>query len=403
MSLSDKLESLTAKDTSSKTLGAIADLLSRNKIEIDEIGEIKKISIYQSLTKNEDGEAEVHDLTAIQISPKWEVGPEWQIVQRGPEVKIPKPSGTPSKTTDFKTCVVVPDIQFGFFRNREGDLEPTHDEDAISVALKVIAHLNPELIVCVGDNLDLPEMGKYVTYPSYALTTQATIDRATVFCAELRSAAPRAKIVWLAGNHEERMPKYIVQNATAAYGLRRGMAPESWPVLSVPFLCRMDEFGVEYRPGYPASDIWVNKKLRIIHGDRVKSSGSTAHVYLNSEKSSVVYGHIHRIEMAHKTREDWDGPRTIMAASPGCLARIDGAIPSTKGGVDLDGRPITRHENWQQGLGIVMYEDDGDHKFSYECMPIYSGWGMFRGKEFVSPSKDTQARKPAPKKTPSKK
>lgn len=403
MSLSDKLESLTAKDTSSKTLGAIADLLSRNKIEIDEIGEIKKISIYQSLTKNEDGQAEVHDLTAIQISPKWEVGPEWQIVQRGPEVRIPKPSGAPSKTTDFKTCVVVPDIQFGFFRNREGTLEPTHDEDAISVALKVIAHLNPELIVCVGDNLDLPEMGKYVTYPSYALTTQATIDRATVFCAELRSAAPRAKIVWLAGNHEERMPKYIVQNATAAYGLRRGMAPESWPVLSVPFLCRMDDFGVEYRPGYPASDIWVNKKLRIIHGDRVKSSGSTAHVYLNSEKSSVIYGHIHRIEMAHKTREDWDGPRTIMAASPGCLARIDGAIPSTKGGVDLDGRPITRHENWQQGLGIVMYEDDGDHKFSYECMPIYSGWGMFRGKEFVSPSKDTQARKSTPKKTPSKK
>jgi hypothetical protein len=73
-----------------------------------------------------------------------------------------------------------------------------------------------------------------------------------------------------------------------------------------------------------------------------------------------------------------------MAASPGCLARIDGAIPSTKGGVDLDGRPLTRHENWQQGLGVVMYEDDGDHKFSYECMAIYSGWGMFRGKEFLS-------------------
>ena len=41
MSLSDKLESLAAKDTSSKTLGAIADLLSRNKIEIDEIGGFK--------------------------------------------------------------------------------------------------------------------------------------------------------------------------------------------------------------------------------------------------------------------------------------------------------------------------------------------------------------------------
>lgn len=402
MTISDKLNAVNNKEMQSKSLGALADLLARKNINIDEIGEIKKISIYQSMMKNEAGEAEVHDLAAIQISPKWESGPEWQIVQRGPEIKLPKITTTPTSPEKFKTCVVVPDIQFGFFRNRDGELEPTHDEAAIKVALQVIAFVKPDLIVCVGDNLDLPEMGKYVTYPSYALTTQATIDRATLFCAEMRTAAPTAKIVWLAGNHEERMPKYIVQNAGAAYGLRRGNEPESWPVLSVPFLCRMDDFDVEYRPGYPASDIWVNKKLRIIHGDRVKSSGSTAHVYLNAEKSSVVYGHIHRIETAFKTREDWDGPRTIMAASPGCLARIDGAIPSTKGGVDLDGRPITRHENWQQGLGIVMYEDDGDHKFSYECMPIYSGWGMFRGKQFFAEQQSNPS-KPAQRKVSSTK
>lgn len=403
MSLSDKLNNTVGKESQTKALGAIAELLARKNINIDEIGEIKKISIYQSMMKNEDGEAEVHDLAAIQISPKWESGPEWQVVQRGPEIRLPKPTAKAAPAEGFKTCVVIPDIQFGFFRNRDGELEPTHDEDAIKVALLVIEHLKPELIVCVGDNLDLPEMGKYVTYPSYALTTQATIDRATVFCGEMRAAAPHARIVWLAGNHEERMPKYIVQNAAAAYGLRRGSAPESWPVLSVPFLCRMDEFGVEYKPGYPASDIWVNKKLRIIHGDRVKSSGSTAHVYLNAEKSSVIYGHIHRIETAYKTREDFEGPRTIMAASPGCLCRIDGAIPSTKGGVDLDGRPIERHENWQNGLGVVMYEDDGDHRFSYECMPIYSGWGMLRGKQFSAHSKASGASPSAKSKSTSKK
>jgi hypothetical protein len=107
-------------------------------------------------------------------------------------------------------------------------------------------------------------------------------------------------------------------------------------------------------------------------------------VYLNNEKTSVIYGHIHRIEMAYKTREDFDGPRTIMAASPGCLARIDGAIPSTKGGVDLDGRPLTRYENWQQGLAVVTFEDKRDHKFYYESTPIYNGWAMYHGKEFVA-------------------
>jgi predicted phosphodiesterase len=384
--LKDSLKNIVAEeskaDNRQKLLGSIAELLEKKNIDISEIGDIKKVSIYQSLTKGDDGEAVVHDLAAIQFAPSWDEGPKWPVIQQGPQIQLQKTTTKPQSTSGYKTCIVVPDIQFGFYRNFDGTLEATHDEKCISILISMIKTVKPDLIVCVGDNLDLPEMGKYITYPAYQLTTQASIDRATMFCAQMRNAAPAAKIVWLAGNHEERMPKYIVQNATAAYGLRKGNAPDSWPVLSVPYLCRMDEYGVEYKPGYPAADFWINKKLRIIHGDRVKSSGSTAHVYLNNEKTSVIYGHIHRIETAYKTREDFDGPRTIMAASPGCLARIDGAIPSTKGGVDLDGRPLTRHENWQQGIGVVTYEDSGDHKFSYEVATIYNGWTMFRGKEY---------------------
>jgi len=366
----------------SKLLGKLVEMLERKNIDINEIGDVRKVKLYQSLTKDADGEAQIHDLAAIQFSPKWETGPEWPVVKQGPAVKMPPVTAKAKKPTTFKTCVVVPDIQIGYYRGRDGQLEPTHDEKAIQVCLKMIQDTQPEVIACVGDNLDFPEMGKYLTYPAYAQTTQASIDRATFFCAQMRAMAPNAKIIWLAGNHEERMPKYILVNAGVAYGLRKGNIPESWPVLSVPYLCRMDEFGVEYRPGYPAADFWVNEKLRIIHGDRVKSSGSTAHVYLNQEKTSVIYGHIHRIETAFKTREDFDGPRTIMAASPGCLARIDGAIPSTRGGVDLDGRPLTRYENWQQGLGVVQYEDSGAHRFSYDVIPIYDGWAMYNGKEY---------------------
>lgn len=367
-------------------LGKLADMFDRQGIDIDEIGKIQRVSLYQSLTKNEEGEAEIHDLTGVQFqfSPKWESGPEWPVIQQGPAIKLPTAKVSAKKATQFKEDVIVPDMQIGYYTDRNGNLEPTHDEKAIQIALAVITDVQPARIVCVGDNLDLPEMGKYLTTPAYQRTTQAAIDRATTFCAQMRAAAPNAEIVWLAGNHEERMPKYLLMNATAAYGLRKGNTPDSWPVLSVPYLCRMDEFGVEYRPGYPASDFWINEKLRVIHGDRVKSSGSTAHVYLNNEKTSVIYGHIHRIETAFKTREDYEGPKTIMAASPGCLARIDGAIPSTKGGVDLDGRPLTRHENWQQGLGIVTYEQEGNHRFTYDVMPIYNGWALYRGKEYVA-------------------
>jgi hypothetical protein len=106
-------------------------------------------------------------------------------------------------------------------------------------------------------------------------------------------------------------------------------------------------------------------------------------MYLANEKTSVLYGHIHRREWAEVTREDFDGRKTILAASAGCLARVDGAVPSTKGGIDLDGRPMTITENWQQGLCVVTYKD-GDAEFNLEMIPIREGWAMYHGKEYTA-------------------
>lgn len=389
MALADGVAGKLPNETSSAkrdVLGRLANLLDRQGIDVDEIGRIQRISVYQSLTKNsETNEAEIHDLAAIQFSPAWESGPEWQPVDRGPAIKMPVPKATKQKT-GWKTAVIVPDVQIGFYRLANGDLEPTHDEQALAVAFNIIRDANPDLVVMVGDNLDFPEFsGKFRLTPAFAYTTQASIDRATLLCAQIRHAAPNARIVWLAGNHEERLPRMLLDNAKSAYGLRRGNDPESFPVMSVPYLCRMDEFNVEFMPGYPASHVWITERLQVIHGDKVASNGSTAHKFLSTSKSSVVYGHIHRREWAERTRNDHDGPRTILAASPGCLCRVDGAVPSTKQGVDLDGRPIIqgRSEDWQQGLAVIPYDDETGN-FVYEQIPIRDGWAMWRGIEYAA-------------------
>lgn len=370
-----------AKDlgNSKYALGKIAELLKRNDIEVDEIGSVKRVSLYQSLTKNEDGDAEIHDLLGIQFSPAFESGPQWPVVQPGPQIKLPAIKAKPKQASEYQTCVVLPDMQIGYFRNKNGDLEPTHDEGAIDIALSIIKDLKPDLIVMVGDNLDLPEFGKYRLSSAYALTTQQSIDRATTLCAQIRAASPYSRVVWLSGNHEERLVNYVIDNAKSAFALRKGNTPDSWPVLSVPYLCRFDEFGIEFVPGYPAGQFWVNQRLRIIHGTKVRSNGSTAHAYLSTEKTSVLYGHIHRREWAERSRSDWDGPKTVMAASPGTLARCDGTVPSTKGGLDLDGRPMTVVEDWQQGIGIVTFTP-GEGPFWYEQVPFHGGEAFFRGK-----------------------
>lgn len=381
MSLYGETLEAAASQPRAETLGRIAELLERNGISVDDIGRVQKVNLWQGFMKNDDGEPEVVDLCGVTLSPSWEDGPQWPVIQPAPAYKLPAPKATKSAPTGWQSAVIIPDIQCGYFRNASGELEPLHDEAAWAIALAIVRDAKPDLVVFVGDNADFCEFGKYRLTPAFQLTTQATIDRLGLMCAEVRAAAPSAQIKWLAGNHEERLPNMLLDNARAAFGLRKANTPESWPVMSVPYLCRFDDYGIEYLPGYPASHVWINDRLKVIHGELVKSGGSTAHGYLAREKVSVIYGHVHRREYGARTREDRDGPKEIMAASPGCLARRDGVVPSTKGGTDLDGRPIQRHEDWQQGVGVVNYEP-GDGRFTYENVAIHEGWAMWKGKEY---------------------
>ena len=392
--LKSNLKGLAKEQNSKKTLNDIAAMLERKGIDPSEVGSIQKVSLYQSVTKNPDtGEAIVHDLQAIQFSPSWDSGPQWPLMEQGPKIQLQKPRTKSNPPKQWEVAVIVPDIQIGFYRKSldSVELEPIHDEAAIAVALGVIEEMNPDQVIMVGDNLDFAEFGKYLTAAPFKQMVQASIDRATMLCAQIRAAAPRAKITWIAGNHEARMARYIQTNAEASFGITRGRANdelrEGWPVLSVPFLCRMDEFGVDYLPGYPESAHYINSNLMIVHGDKVVSNNSTTKKYLDNERISVIYGHIHRNELAYRTYRTDQGPRTIMAASPGCLCRVDGAVPSTKSGMDEFGRPLLQGaENWQQGLGIVTYQPygQGNEWFNYEPMWIYNGRGIFRGKEYVA-------------------
>lgn len=392
MSIKDDLQ----KESAKQRLGRIVELIEKSGISVEEIGSVSKIKLsqWQGLTKNETGEAEVHNLSgaSLVLSPKWAEGPEWPVITPGPKVNIPKPRARVRKTKEWETAAILPDMQIGYYQKSidSSELEPIHDEDAIEVALQVVRELNPDQVVMLGDNLDFAEFGKYLTSPMFKKLTQTTIDRATLLCAQVREAAPNAQITWIAGNHEARLARYIQTNAEAAFGLTRGKLDhelrDNWPVLSVPNLCRMDDFDVKYLPGYPESFLALNENLIIRHGDRVTSNGSTTTKYLNDAHKSVIYGHIHRVEVAYRTRVSEAGPRTVMAASPGCLCRIDGAVPSTKSGQDEFGRPLMQGaENWQQGMAVVQYQPKGvgEEWFNYEQMWIYSGRGFFRGKEYA--------------------
>lgn len=57
--------------------------------------------------------------------------------------------------------------------------------------------------------------------------------------------------------------------------------------------------------------------------------------------------------------------RTIMAASPGCLAKTDGSVPGVNYSVDSDNRTVKRTEDWQQGLLIINHNPR-----THEAIPV---------------------------------
>src|SRR5690606_41328548 len=86
-------------------------------------------------------------------------------------------------TPDLMTFVFSDSIADRFYLHscptrRSSDLlEPTHDEAAIAAALAVTKAAKPAVVVLVGDNLDLPEFGRYRLTPAFMRTTDRKSTR----------------------------------------------------------------------------------------------------------------------------------------------------------------------------------------------------------------------------------
>jgi hypothetical protein len=168
----------------------------------------------------------------------------------------------------------------------------------------------------------------------------------------------------------------------AAMRLRPGGSPpDAWPVLSIPHLLRLDAIDVIYTGAYPAGRVPLTAGtatqagLVALHGERL----DIVKVAKDS-RQSVVQGHIHRRALHEVTYETPGGPFHVTAFSPGCLCRVDGAVPSTHAGTDEHGRPVTRWENWQNGCAVVTEYDDG--AWDVELVPIHAGRALWRGKAY---------------------
>lgn len=286
--------------------------------------------------------------------------PKWPVVQPVTPVTM-KVANVPAKPArrGLDLSLKCADTQIGFRALADGTFEAFHDESALALFVEVARREQPESIVILGDFLDLPSQGRWAQEAGFARTTQMALDRAYEWLAELRAVAPEASIHVIEGNHDKRMQNFIETNALAAFGLRKAGWPDAWPVMSIPNLLRLDELGVTYYDAYPAATYWDNDLVRNMHGTRANSKGSTTAQYANDVPHlSLWVGHTHRVEITYKTVI---GPRgeaiETFVANPGALCRNDGAVPSVHGAIHANGDSARIVEDWQQGIGVMYYND----------------------------------------------
>lgn len=387
--------------TTAHYVDTVARMLRDNGIDTEDISSVSavKINEWQGMVKGEDGEPRVIDMKAasLVLHPSWETGPKWPVVQTAKPVtvRVPKRRG-PLLVGTWKTLAFLPDEQIGFRRLPSGELDPFHDPNAIDIALQAVEAERPDIIVHAGDLNDFAQFGRHRQEPGFAMTVQPAIQYAYEYLARLSEITRDHRVI--SGNHDIRLQNYIIDNAIFAFGLKRASSgvPDKWPVMSIQNLLRFEELGIEYVGSYPSGATYINDNLAAIHGARIGNKMRTAaQIVVEDERVSILHGHTHKRALAAKTRNTRGSGKQSLAYSPGCLCRIDGSVPSTKGQIDANGVPVRSWEDWQQGLAIIRYEE-GDGRFALEEIPIFeqkdgTSWAMHRGQEFVSSARELVA------------
>jgi len=308
--------------------------------------------------------------------------PAWPVIQPANQPYVIKPIKPTPRATKYKTAIIGADTQIGFDMDDQGFLSPFHDDQAIDVFLQLVQLENPDQTILAGDILDLAEQGRWVQEARFANTTQHALERGRKLAADTR-ARTSGEIHWIEGNHDKRMQGFMEANAKSAMGIKKAGYPDSWPVMSLPNLIGLDEFDTNYIDAYPAGAHWITNNLRVIHGTKSRSNGSTASAYANQTPHlSTIFGHSHRLEIQSKTIFDRAGKIRTMNVNPGCLCKVDGAVPSVHGARHLNGDKATYFEDWQQGVAIVRYLERGD--FFVELVQIDDGKTIYQGQELVS-------------------
>ena len=173
---------------------------------------------------------------------------------------------------------------------------PFHDKAALRLVLDVLADFKPTILVSNGDFLDCAAVSRHSKDPRRMIGLAKELEQANLILDKFDAIVPDARRIFLAGNHEQRLERYLEEKA-----------PELVGMVEVPALLRLKERGWKY-VGYK-DDIRIGK-IYVTHD--VGSAGRyNVFKTLDTYQTSIVTGHTHRL--SYVVEGDAAGGRKVSA------------------------------------------------------------------------------------------
>jgi hypothetical protein len=223
--------------------------------------------------------------------------------------------------------------------------------------LEIAAFAGIDEVVILGDYGDFYSVSSHSRDPRLPHLLLEEVTSVREGLDELDRIFPEAKKVFLEGNHEYRLERYLVERAPALFGVTTTEG-----VLGIP-----------QRPLWSFLSYGRNQSYRVLGTQlhaRHTPLATNAKSSLQRAMISHCYGHVHRIEEVHA--RGLDG-RSHVAFSPGWLG-------------DPRLRPfdyLQSPDQWSCGFALVSCDDSVPEIFHHEIIRIKENFSaMYGGKEF---------------------
>ncbi len=241
---------------------------------------------------------------------------------------------------------------------------PFHDRYAKDLFLRFCNEWKPDMVVLLGDLLDCRQLSPFVRDPRSRQEFGRDLEDGKVYLDDINQATSYGtRKVFLGGNHEDRIRKYLWTNAQELAGVKG---------LNIPDLLELEQKRWEYIPYYDAVGACGAPGLMyygilIMHGLFArKHSAATARAHFERFICNGINGHSHR--QGQYLHRAWGGE--FQWTESGCLCGLE--------------PPYMSSPDWQQGWTAgYIFDDKPDNpnpRFDLHNVVITNKKAVWEGK-----------------------